>query len=91
MLNVICCKYFDHKCKDMNRKISLVVSLVELYAPYIYFKGIFDDLNTERLRIAMEPNKVDADTFYFDPRSIDWDDYFINIHLPGVLKYNLKW
>ncbi|KAL5725348.1 alcohol-forming fatty acyl-CoA reductase [Ranunculus cassubicifolius] len=74
----------------MNRKIRFVVSLVELYAPYIYFKGIFDDLNTERLRIAMERNNVDNDTLYFDPRIIDWDDYYSNIHLPGVLKHNLK-
>jgi hypothetical protein len=29
--------------------------------------------------------------FYFDPKVINWDDYFLNIHLPGVVKYILKW
>ncbi|KAL5725346.1 alcohol-forming fatty acyl-CoA reductase [Ranunculus cassubicifolius] len=90
ILNVLCCNYFLRKCSDMNRKIRLVVSLVELYAPYIYFKGIFDDINTERLRIATETNKVDGDTFYFDPKIINWEDYYIHTHIPGVLKYNLQ-
>ncbi|KAF5205360.1 Fatty acyl-coa reductase [Thalictrum thalictroides] len=91
LLNALCCDYSRQTCIDMNRKIKFVMSLVELYAPYIFFKGIFDDLNTEKLRVRMKSIKSEADTFYFDPKCIDWDDYFINIHLPGVLKYNLKW
>jgi fatty acyl-CoA reductase len=29
----------------------------------------------------------DYDCFGFDPKSIDWDDYFYRIHIPGVVKY----
>jgi hypothetical protein len=29
--------------------------------------------------------------FYFDPIIIDWEDYFMNIHIPGIFKYALKW
>ncbi|KAG0520524.1 hypothetical protein BDA96_08G081500 [Sorghum bicolor] len=25
--------------------------------------------------------------FGFDPKSIDWDDYFYSVHIPGVVKY----
>lgn len=32
-------------------------------------KIIFDDLNTERLRIAVRGNAVEAETFYFDPNA----------------------
>jgi fatty acyl-CoA reductase len=28
--------------------------------------------------------------FNFDPKIIDWDDYFYRIHIPGVLKYVCK-
>jgi fatty acyl-CoA reductase len=28
--------------------------------------------------------------FNFDPKSIEWDDYFYRIHIPGVLKYVCK-
>jgi fatty acyl-CoA reductase len=29
--------------------------------------------------------------FYFDPKAIDWEDYFTNIHIPGVVKYVFRW
>ncbi|KAF5187964.1 Fatty acyl-coa reductase, partial [Thalictrum thalictroides] len=87
-LSLLLCNYFHQGCGITNKKIKLVMSLVELYAPYILFKGIFDDLNTERLRIAISTSE--AETFYFDPKCIEWDDYFIHKHLPGVVKYNLK-
>ncbi|KAI3932653.1 hypothetical protein MKW98_012624 [Papaver atlanticum] len=32
----------------------------------------FDDLNTERLRIAARGNADEAETFYFDPKCINW-------------------
>lgn len=25
--------------------------------------------------------------FDFDPKSIDWDEYFYKVHIPGVVKY----
>ncbi|KAF5183802.1 Fatty acyl-coa reductase [Thalictrum thalictroides] len=87
-LNLLCCNYSRQWCTVTNMKISLVMSLAELYAPYIFFKGIFDDHNTERLRIATSTRE--AATFYFDPTCIDWYDYFTKNHLPGVVKYNLK-
>lgn len=33
------------------------------------------------------PDKSRESEFSFDPKSIDWDDYFYRIHIPGVLKY----
>jgi fatty acyl-CoA reductase len=29
--------------------------------------------------------------FYFDPKMIDWEDYFMNTHIPGIVKYSFKW
>jgi fatty acyl-CoA reductase len=47
-------------------------------------------MNTERLRMAMKKGQDDSAAecyFDFDPKSIDWDDYFYSVHIPGVLKY----
>ncbi|KAI3886658.1 hypothetical protein MKX03_034752 [Papaver bracteatum] len=83
------CQYFRNTCNDMNRKINQTLRLVEINVPYIYSlkERKFDDLNTERLRMAVRANGTEESTFYFDPRCIDWDDYFANIHIPGLVKY----
>ncbi|XP_028549342.1 fatty acyl-CoA reductase 8-like [Dendrobium catenatum] len=49
----------------------------------------FDDSNLECLRKAMV-NNDEMKLFDFDPMHIEWDDYLINIHIPGVIKYLLK-
>lgn len=50
----------------------------------------FDNMNLERLRMAMEQTNNTEYYFDFDPTTIDWDDYFYRVHIPGVLKY-LAW
>lgn len=32
-------------------------------------------------------NGLDEDVFNFDPLSINWKDYFYNVHLPAIVKY----
>ncbi|KAL6838390.1 hypothetical protein ACP4OV_031796 [Aristida adscensionis] len=47
-------------------------------------------MNTERLRVVMNKDQADSSAGYdfgFDPKSINWDDYFYRIHIPGVVKY----
>ncbi|KAJ9188692.1 hypothetical protein P3X46_000062 [Hevea brasiliensis] len=90
LANTAFCHYFEGMYSDLNRKIKFVMRLVELYKPYLFFQGVFDDMNTEKLRMAARENNIETDMFYFDPKSIDWDDYFINIHIPGVVKYVFK-
>lgn len=48
-------------------------------------------MNTEKLQIAARQGGVEMDLFYFDPKLIDWEDYFMNIHIPGIVKYVFKW
>ena len=50
----------------------------------------FDDINTEKLRVAARQGGTETDLFYFDPRVIDWDDYFMNTHIPGIVKCIFK-
>ena len=50
----------------------------------------FDNMNTEKLQIAARQGGVEMDLYYFDPKIIDWEDYFMNIHIPGIVKYVCK-
>lgn len=47
----------------------------------------FDDTNTEKLQKMVSKTGVESEMFYFDPKVIDWDDYFLNTHVIGLLKY----
>ncbi|KXG25392.1 hypothetical protein SORBI_3007G169900 [Sorghum bicolor] len=90
MSNLLLCGLFSQFYKDSNRKYKFVMHLVDVYGPFAFFKGCFDDTNMERLRSTMVMNTPEDDMFNFDPKTIDWDDYFYRIHIPGVLKYVLK-
>lgn len=48
----------------------------------------FDDSNTEMLRMKMT-NK-DKELFYFDPDYINWYQFMMEIHIPGIIKYGLN-
>ncbi|KAF8647879.1 hypothetical protein HU200_065139 [Digitaria exilis] len=88
LLNALCCGLLSGLCADLGRKYDFVMRLVDLYGPFALFRGIFDDANVERLRLAMAAG--DRAEFNFDPKTVDWDDYFYDVHIPGVMKYVLK-
>ncbi|KAF2321638.1 hypothetical protein GH714_000803 [Hevea brasiliensis] len=87
LANTIFCQRFQGAYSNLNRRIKLVVRIVELYQPYLFFHGIFDNSNLDKLRIAAEKNCVEMDIFFIDPKFIHWDDYFLNTHFPGVVEY----
>ncbi|KDP34807.1 hypothetical protein JCGZ_10587 [Jatropha curcas] len=90
LANSISCDYFQGTYNNLNRKIKCVTRLVELYQPYLFFHGIFDDSNTNKLLGIAKDNGTETNNFFFDVKSIDWDDYFINTHIPSIVKYVLK-
>ncbi|KNA25656.1 hypothetical protein SOVF_004590, partial [Spinacia oleracea] len=88
--NIALCQYFQGTLREQTRKINNVMRLIEIYRPYLFFKGLYDDSNTEKLRVAAKERGLETDIFYFDPKLIIWEDYFINTHLPGLVKYVFK-
>ncbi|KAF7805696.1 Fatty acyl-CoA reductase 3 [Senna tora] len=90
LANTAFCQYFQETYLELNRKIQIVMRLVDIYRPYLFFSGAFDDMNTEKLRMAAREGGVETDLFYFDPKDIDWEHYFMNIHIPGIVKYIFK-
>ncbi|RIA05166.1 hypothetical protein BRARA_K00545, partial [Brassica rapa] len=63
-----------------KKKLKYFVSLAKTYQPYMFFQARFDETNTRSLRheLSMEERQM----FDFDGSCIDWEHYFINIHLP---------
>ncbi|RLN03402.1 fatty acyl-CoA reductase 3-like [Panicum miliaceum] len=88
--NLLLCGLFSNFYNDSNRKYKFVMRLVDVYGPFAFFKGCFDDTNLESLRSTMVSKSSEDEMFNFNPKGIDWDDYFYRIHIPGVLKYVCK-
>ncbi|KAJ1269627.1 hypothetical protein BS78_07G226000 [Paspalum vaginatum] len=87
LVNLLLCGLFSRLYNDLNRKYKFAMHLLDVYGPFAAFNGCFDDMNLERLRQTMEMRTPEDHMFNFDPKTIDWDDYFTTIHIPGVLKY----
>ncbi|CAI9262922.1 unnamed protein product [Lactuca saligna] len=90
VVNVILCQAFASTCNNIERKINFVLWLVKLYQPYLFSKSLYDDINTEKLRNMVRESKQDDVFFNFDPKIIDWEDYFLHTHIPGVVRYEFK-
>lgn len=68
-----------HKLQSDLRSLR---TYVDLYQSYTRTEMIFDDAHTRRLNRAL-PESVSEDQ-RFDPRDIDWRDYWHNVHLPAL-------
>ncbi|KAH7839037.1 hypothetical protein Vadar_034058 [Vaccinium darrowii] len=68
--------------KAMSRNTGNSVPLGNKFVTYS-----FDDSNTEKLRMEVREAGGDEGVFNFDPKIIDWEKYFMNMHFPGVVKY----
>ncbi|KAF8015196.1 hypothetical protein BT93_H0871 [Corymbia citriodora subsp. variegata] len=79
--------YFQGLHADLDKKVNTAVRMADLYGPYVFFNGVFDDTNMMALRATAFDNGVNSEgVFYFDPRCIDWEDYFKRTHLPGIVE-----
>ncbi|TXG73644.1 hypothetical protein EZV62_002223 [Acer yangbiense] len=58
LMNWLLCQCCKDICIDYDRKIKFVLRVVELYKPYMCFKGIFDDTNTDKLRMTMRERVI---------------------------------
>jgi Male sterility protein/haloacid dehalogenase-like hydrolase len=69
-----------------ERELERVIKLVALFEPFILHNDhVFEAANIERLSAAL-PSEERAD-FGYDARSLDWWDYWINVHIPALRKW----
>ncbi|KAB1223939.1 Fatty acyl-CoA reductase 2 [Morella rubra] len=71
-----------------NKAIEKANHLIDLYEPYCFYAARFDNSNTQTLKKSMSAEEQRM--FGFDVRSIDWKDYIVNVHIPGLRKQFLK-
>src|SRR5882762_9959924 len=69
-----------------ERDLLRAEKLIELYEPFIlHNEHVFECENARLLSAALPVEE--RDLFAFDPESIDWCDYWINIHIPALRRW----
>jgi len=69
-----------------ERELEKVIKLIDLFEPFILLNDhVFEAANIERLNAALPPEEF-AELGY-DVRSLDWWDYWINVHIPALRKW----
>lgn len=67
-----------------------IVNLNLLICFFFFLIYRFDDTNSEKLRRATHEKETNSNTLFLDPKDINWENYFVNVHLPGLVKYAIK-
>jgi alcohol-forming fatty acyl-CoA reductase len=69
-----------------ERDLARVEKLIELYEPFIlHNEQVFESENVQLLSAALPENE--RKPFAYEPGSIDWWEYWINIHVPALRKW----
>lgn len=79
-------KKIESGIDKFKENTDLARELVEVYRPYIQeLVYTFHASNIRALYASLKP--ADAERHPFRPDLIDWHDYWINIHLPGLRRH----
>jgi long-chain acyl-CoA synthetase len=77
---------YEQQVDKIYDNAEMARSLVEVYRPYIQdLVYTFHGKNIRDLYQALTP--ADAERHPFRPVDIDWNDYWINVHLPGLRRH----
>lgn len=69
-----------------ERDLERVIKLIALFEPFILHNDhVFEAAGVERLSAALPPGE--AAPFGYDAASVDWWDYWINVHIPALRKW----
>ncbi|XP_076907948.1 fatty acyl-CoA reductase 2, chloroplastic-like [Bidens hawaiensis] len=75
----------ENICK---KSVEQAKYLANIYEPYTFYGGRFDNSNTQKLFATM--SEEEKKTFGFDVEKIDWRDYISNVHIPGLRRHVMK-
>ena len=77
---------FERQVDKICKSAVMVRSLADVYRPYIQdLVYTFHGKNIRDLYSALAPG--DADRHPYHPESIDWNDYWLNVHMPGLRRH----
>jgi long-chain acyl-CoA synthetase len=69
-----------------ERDLARVEKLIQLYEPFIlYNEQVFESQNVQLLSAALSDEE--RERFAYEPSTVDWWDYWINIHVPALRKW----
>jgi long-chain acyl-CoA synthetase len=69
-----------------ERNLEKLEKLIELFEPFIlHNEHVFEGENAELLSAALPPEEEAA--FGYDPRAIDWYEFWIDVHIPALRKW----
>ncbi len=76
----------ETKLADVEQQASSLHSLVDLFLPFIFEnRYVFRCDNTRGVFQQLEP--ADQAKIPWDPEKLDWRNYFLEVHLPGLEKW----
>ncbi len=75
------------KLSAQARQIEQVIYFAKIYSPYTHLDCRFADDGLRNLAERLHPE--DRRAFPFDPGQVDWDDYIVNRHVPGLRSFVL--
>jgi long-chain acyl-CoA synthetase len=77
---------FEQRVDKFGANTAMARELVEVYRPYIQeLVYTFHGTNIRTLYKSLAP--ADAGRHPYAPERIDWKDYWINVHLPGLRRH----
>ncbi|HZZ08398.1 MAG TPA: AMP-binding protein [Candidatus Binataceae bacterium] len=77
---------FEQRVDKFGANTAMARELVEVYRPYIQeLVYTFHGTNLRTLYKSLAP--ADAGRHPYAPERIDWKDYWINVHLPGLRRH----
>ncbi len=69
-----------------ERDLEKVIKLIALFEPFILHNDhVFEAANVEKLSAALPADE--RELFAYDARSLDWWNYWINVHIPALRKW----
>jgi len=69
-----------------ERDLARVEKLIQLYEPFIlHNEQVFESQNVQLLSAALPEDE--REQFAYEPNTVDWWEYWINIHVPALRKW----
>ncbi len=75
------------KVSVLEATLGRIMTLTDIYTPYMYLDCRFETRNTRRLYESLDSE--DREKFNFDVRRIDWREYVQDIHIPGLRRQQM--
>jgi HAD superfamily hydrolase (TIGR01490 family) len=75
---------WSDQLNEERGRLERVLNLAELYGVYVEVDSVFDTRNLMDLWERTPPSE--RGRFCFDPAQYDWRRYFLDVHLPTVVK-----